>query len=177
MTRAGRPLSVVVEHAVYTETLRLLADESGTALHRQSIADGAQVSRQTLYNRWPTVGDIVLDALSDRAARSIDSSGTLRAYLVDLAAAIDGWARPGLRWVLAAAQHDTNFAERFRSTFLGMRHTAMHTAVTSELSDREAARRTADLIAASLWYNVAIVDRPLDAAWIDEMCGLVEATS
>ncbi|MEM9516344.1 MAG: TetR-like C-terminal domain-containing protein [Actinomycetota bacterium] len=177
----GRPLSIGVEHAVYAETLRLVAVGGAPKLTRRAIADGAGVSRQTLYNRWLTVGDIVLDALMAHADRSIGGNPNehrLRGYLSDLAESVNGWARPGLRYIVAAALHDTDFALRLRSRFLGERHGRLQSAIAHDRSlTSEQVAAVAELIAATMWYRIVIVDERLDEQWIDAMCALVGTTT
>ncbi len=176
--RRGRPLSATVEQSVFEETLRLIATTTPDALTRRAIADGAGVSRQTLYNRWPTTADILLDALLDRAAHTVGAGerGDLRSYLTDLAAAVNGWARPALRAVATFAQSDTRFAQRFHDEFLAARHGALTSAVRASSPDPERSDRNAELIAASMWYRVLIVDAELDAEWVDVMTKLVDAS-
>ena len=130
-------------------------------------------SRRTFAN--PTIADITLDALLDRAARTIgvERGSGLRSYLEELSDAVDGWARPGLRSIATFAQSDARFAERFRTEFLGERHGALTAQLESELGDRARADQLAELIAGSMWYRILVVDRPLDAAWIAEMAALV----
>lgn len=175
--RRGRPLSATVEQSVFDETLRLIATTTPDALTRRAIADGAGVSRQTLYNRWPTTADILLDALLERAAHTIgiDMRSDLRSYLGDLAAAVDGWARPALRAVAAFAQSNPTFARRFNDEFLAARHGALTAAVRASSHDPGRSDLEAELIAASIWYRVLIVDAELDARWVEDMIGLVGA--
>ncbi|MEO1059064.1 MAG: TetR-like C-terminal domain-containing protein [Actinomycetota bacterium] len=177
----GRPHSVDVEHAVYAETLRLVAMGTAPALTRRAIADGAGVSRQTLYNRWLTVGDIVLDALMAQAERTIGVNPNdlgLRGYLTDLAESVNGWARPGLRYIVAAALLDTDFAARLRSRFLNERHGRLQAAVADERPlASEQVGAVAEVIAATMWYRIVIVDERLDEQWIDAMCALADTTT
>lgn len=177
--RRGRPLSRQVERAVFDEALRLVALDDASEVTLRAIADGAGVSRQTLYNRWCSTADIVLEALIDRAAVTVGVIGhtDLRTYLERLADAVNGWARPGLRTVAAYAQLDREFAERFRSRFLDTRHAAL-TDVVQDAQPLRAARhaeQTAELIAGSLWFRLIITDQPLDDAWIDQMTALARA--
>ncbi len=182
--RRGRPPSADVERAVFAEAMRLVDRTDPGTLTRRAIADGAGVSRQTLYNRWPTTADIVLDALLDRAAGSIggrrpddEPDPGLRAYLAELAAAIDGWARPGLRTIAAFAQLDDDFAARFRRRFLTKRHGALAAAIAGAAPGLEPERiaSTAELVAGSLWFRVLVADEPLDDRWVERMVELVDA--
>lgn len=171
----GRPLSAAVEQSVFAETLRLIATTAPAALTRRAIADGAGVSRQTLYNRWPSTADILLDALLARAEHTIGirNPGDLRSYLGDLADALNGWARPALRAVAAFAQSDPVFARRFRNEFLSARHGALTAAVRASAADPSRSDLDAELIAGSMWYRVLIVDIDLDSRWVADMTALV----
>ncbi|MEM9565341.1 MAG: TetR/AcrR family transcriptional regulator C-terminal ligand-binding domain-containing protein [Actinomycetota bacterium] len=181
--RRGRPPSTEVERAVFAEAIRLVGRNDPASLTRLAIAEGAGVSRQTLYNRWPTTADIVLDALLDRAAGSIGDRRPagetgldgLRAYLVELAGAVDGWARPGLRAVAAFAQLDDDFARRFRRRFLATRHRALTEAIAEAAPRLEPAPVTqaAELVAGSLWFRILVADEPLDDRWVGQMVALV----
>ncbi|MEM9041964.1 MAG: TetR-like C-terminal domain-containing protein [Actinomycetota bacterium] len=158
---------------MFDEILRQVHTQPPTGITRTTVADGAGVSRQTLYNRWSTVADIVLDALLDRAERTIGVTETsLTSYLTDLAAAAGGWARPGLRAVATFAQSDPVFAGRFRTDFLPTRHGALRRAVGAEVPDANVADRVSELIAASMWYRILVIDAALDQEWINAMTSL-----
>lgn len=138
------------------------------------------MSRQTLYNRWETVADIVLDALTHRAGREIvgldedTQQRSLRVYLDEFATAVNGWARPALRAVAALAQHDDRFAMRFREDFIRVRHNRLLDAVTDAGLTIEPVT-AAEGIAGSMWFRLLITDQQLDAAWMNSMCDLVGA--
>ena len=163
---------------MFDETLRLIATTTPDAITRRAIADGAGVSRQTLYNRWPTTADILLDALLERASSTIGvrEHSDLRSYLGDLAKAVNGWARPALRAIATFAQSDPRFARRFNDEFLAVRHSALTAAVRTSSADARSDLH-AELIAASMWYRVLIVDTELDDEWVDDMTQLVIAAT
>ncbi len=141
------------------------------------------VSRQTLYNRWETVGDIVLDALLTRGEHEIGlddrdpatSSATdyLPRCIEELAAALTSWAAPGLKAVAALAQRDAAFAERFRTGFVEPRRQRLAEVVCAACagSDKDAPMLT-EFIVASMWYRLLMTGQPLDERWIDNMVAL-----
>ena len=125
------------------------------------LAQRAGVSRQTLYNRWPTVPDLVLDALLEAAEGEVvvDGDGGLAGYLTRLAGAVDGWARPGLRAIGAYAQSDQRFAARFRNEFLAVRHGRLVEAIGDHLAHRgEAAPDLAATTTGFLGYEVSAIE-------------------
>ncbi|MGR8921761.1 MAG: TetR/AcrR family transcriptional regulator [Gammaproteobacteria bacterium] len=183
----GRPLSAEVAEATYGAALELVAERGLGGTSRREIAVRAGVSRQTLYNRWESVGDIVLEALLVRGEREIGGRDPadsrvprerLRDYVADLAAALDGWAGPGVRAVAALAQQDGAFAERFRTRFLEPRHRRLLDVVAAACADTgQDPALVAELIAGSMWYRLVVSGEPLDARWVDAMTALVPADS
>lgn len=178
--RRGRPLSTDVTDAVYATTLAIVAEAGLTKTSRREIAARAGVSRQTLYNRWASVGDIVLDALLVRGERELGAArdaGTnevsMREYVSGLADALNRWAAPGLAAVAALAQQDPAFARRFRERFLAPRHRRLTEVVAAHCAPGQDAARIAELIAGSMWYRLLVSGQPLDRAWIDDMTALV----
>lgn len=179
----GRPVSGNVSEAVYRAALELVAVSGFARITRSEIAALAGVSRQTLYNRWESVGDIVLEALLVRGEREIGvaveaqapmtAEEKLRKYLEGLAVALEGWAAPGLKAVVALAQQDEAFAQRFRQNFLGPRHQPLAEVIRGACTaNGQDARLVAELIAASMWYRLLISGETLDLVWIDVMTKL-----
>ena len=176
----GRPLSTEVADAVFKAALDLIEESGLEQITRLQIANRAQVSRQTLYNRWASVGDIVLDALVARGEREIggkdqgevklEPRAALREYVSGLAEALQGWAAPGLKAVAALAQQDAKFGQRFRHDFIARRHGRLLQAVT-EACDKPAQNPLliAEFIAASMWYRLLISGQALDQGWVDAM--------
>ena len=176
----GRPLSAGVANAVFKAALELVNESGLQHVTRLQIANKARVSRQTLYNRWPSVGDIVLDALIARGEQEIGENArgeadtgpreALRDYVTGLANALQGWAAPGLRAVAALAQQDPVFERRFRNDFLARRHGRFLKVVQSACTKPgQDPILIAELIAASMWYRLLISGQALDQSWVDAM--------
>jgi AcrR family transcriptional regulator len=168
----GRPLSDDVTASVFAAALGTAEACDIRSVSRSQIAVAAGVSRQTLYNRWDSVGDILLDAILDRAQREITlhepaSTSTLETYLHDLAAAVNGWAKPALRCIAGLAQTDQRFAERFRSVLIDSRHERLTHAVEASFDGQAVdADCIAEMIAGSMWYRLLITQQSLDNKWI-----------
>ncbi|MEQ8497114.1 MAG: TetR/AcrR family transcriptional regulator C-terminal ligand-binding domain-containing protein [Gammaproteobacteria bacterium] len=128
---------------------------------------------QTLYNRWPSVGDIVLEALLVRAEREIGSDEgesvsnartRLTMYVTGLNDVLNRWAAPCLKAVVALAQQDAAFALRFRERFLERRHQRLIGVVAAACGPEQDAAQLAELIAGSMWYRLILSGQALDAA-------------
>jgi AcrR family transcriptional regulator len=62
--RPGRPRDERVDRAIIGATLELFASEGYSALSVEAVAVKAEVSKATIYRRWPGKRELVLDALA-----------------------------------------------------------------------------------------------------------------
>ena len=76
-----------VRAAVLAATLAELAAHGFSGLSLDSVAARAQVHKTTVYRRWPTREQLVLDALLEQAAQTVavPDTGSLRGDLRELA--------------------------------------------------------------------------------------------
>jgi AcrR family transcriptional regulator len=79
--------SARVRAAAIAATLAELAESGYSALSLESVARRAGVHKTTLYRRWGTREDLVLEAMLDRAGEhiSVPNTGSLRRDLFELA--------------------------------------------------------------------------------------------
>jgi AcrR family transcriptional regulator len=118
-TRQRRPggRSARVRAAAIAATLAELAESGYSALSLESVARRAGVHKTTLYRRWGTREDLVLEAMLARAGQhiSVPNTGSLRKDLFELArtAAVNA-ASPEVaamaRAVVAQMPHDARLA-------------------------------------------------------------------
>lgn len=109
--------SARVRAAAIAATLAELAETGYSALSLESVARRAGVHKTTLYRRWGTREDLVLEAMLDRADEhiSVPNTGSLREDLLELAqtAAVNA-ASPEVaamaRAVVAQMPHDSRLA-------------------------------------------------------------------
>jgi AcrR family transcriptional regulator len=84
----GRPRDESVDTRVVAATLELLAEEGLSALSVESIATTAGVSKSSVYRRWNSKEEIIIDAIATVAqAVNVSDTGDIRH---DLVTAIDG---------------------------------------------------------------------------------------
>src|SRR6476469_5536211 len=62
--RPGRPRDERADRAIIAATLELFASEGYSALSVEAVAVKAEVSKATIYRRWPGKRELVLDALA-----------------------------------------------------------------------------------------------------------------
>src|SRR4051794_35583430 len=119
--RRGEALNV----AIYQATLAELAEVGYARLTMERVAERAKASKASLYRRWPTRIELVMDAvyhvLPD--ALSVPDTGSLRgdvlAALRRTAEALAGPAGEAMRGLLSEALGDESRAATFRENSQG----------------------------------------------------------
>jgi AcrR family transcriptional regulator len=114
------------ENAIFDATLRMLATNGYDRLTMDAVAAEARASKATLYRRWQTKADLVVDALvwlKSCMPHDIPDTGSLRSDLLSVACTEGGLTDPMPRAVfgalITAMQRDealgVAFKERFRA--------------------------------------------------------------
>jgi AcrR family transcriptional regulator len=62
--RPGRPRSVAADEAILDATVDLLAEQGFLGLSVEAVAARAGVAKTTIYRRWPTKDDLLMDAVA-----------------------------------------------------------------------------------------------------------------
>jgi len=183
-TRVGRPRSEQAHDAILDAARDLLNEKGGAATTIEAIARRAGVGKPTIYRRWPSIADIVLEALLRQAEIDIpvpaESSAreALRVFLrrsMNAAAGADG---AHLRFLLAHAQSDDSFRERFRDGFTAKRRETLKSILArtderGETRSRIDPDTAADIVFGVMWYRLLVGHAPLDEALADELTDLV----
>lgn len=113
------------EAEILAAALDLLASSSYDRLTMDAVATAAKASKATLYRRWDTKAELVVDALMRaKGAPQLQppDTGTLRGDLIGLACDQGGISDDRVLAVMAsiitALQHDKEFADAFHERFL-----------------------------------------------------------
>jgi len=118
-----------LEQAIRDATVAELATEGYGALTIESVAARAQTGKASIYRRWPTKQDLVLDSICDLMSGPamsvdrgpLDSDVSTRDALFELAyQAADGMAGPrgdAMRSILSESLRDPEFAVTFEQQF------------------------------------------------------------
>ena len=150
--------------------LELAADVGYGRLTIEGIAARAGVGKQTIYRWWPSKADILLEAGAAKADLHVPVTdhGSYRADL--------------LRALMAEAQVDREFGDRFRAAFLERRREALAVIIDrarerGDLPARPAPGIVADIVFGTIWYRTLATRQPLDADLVDDLIGLLAPTS
>jgi AcrR family transcriptional regulator len=177
--RHGR--SEAARQAVLEAADDLLAERGFAGVTIEGIAARAGVAKQTIYRWWPSKADVLLDALATKAQLHIpvpdegDYEADLRRFLGDT---FELGSRPQvvdlLRALMAEAQINEDFGERFREEFLRQRREALGAILTraSARGDLPAGlppETVTDIVFGTLWYRILATRRLPDRRLIDEL--------
>src|SRR3954449_7042892 len=119
--RGGRPRDPSRDGVIRAAILRLLADVGYGALTMDAVASEAGVGKATIYRRWRTKQDLVVDTISDlnRAEATPPDTGSVEGDLRDMmhqmVAMIAGPTGAATLSLLSTVPHQPALAEAFRN--------------------------------------------------------------
>jgi AcrR family transcriptional regulator len=179
--RPGRKRSEESRLAILTAAFELIGEVGYAGLTIEGIAARSGAGKQTVYRWWPSKADVLLDALATKADMHvpIPDEGSYRADLRAFLAATFALGRKrqvvdALRALMAHAQIDDEFGERFRASFLQRRRDAL-----GVILDRAQARgdlrpglspgTVTEIVFGVVWYRLLATGQPLDDRLADEL--------
>jgi len=186
--RPGRKRSEESRLAILSAAFEVVAEQGYGALSVERIASRSGVGKQTIYRWWPTKADVLLEALALKADLHIpvpaeDSyAADLRAFLTaTFALASNREVVAVLRALMAEAQIDDGFGERFRTSFLRGRREALRqlvdrAEVRGDLPATITPELAIDLVFGTLWYRLLAAHRSLDDQLADDLVAVLSAS-
>src|SRR5215210_2965052 len=125
-SRGGRPRDPSRDGVIRAAILRLLADVGYGALTMDAVAAEAGVGKATIYRRWRTKQDLVVDTIAElnRAEAMVPDTGSLqedlRQMLRSLVSVISGPVGAATLSLLSTVPHQPALAEAFRNGPIGI---------------------------------------------------------
>jgi AcrR family transcriptional regulator len=179
-SRGGRPRDPSRDGVIRAAILRLLADVGYGALTMDAVAAEAGVGKATIYRRWRTKQDLVVDTIADlnREEAAAPDTGSLeedlRTLLHRLAAVINGPVGAATLSLLSTVPHQPALAEAFRSSPLGVWHSAFDTVWRQaegrgELQPGVSGSLAAEATSALLVQRWLLTGQPVDEAYADDV--------
>ena len=181
----GRPRSEASRKAILAAALEIATEFGYTALTIEGIAARAGVGKQTIYRWWPSKADVLLEAGAINAELHIPVSdhGSYRADLrAFLTASYDMGRDPRLvallRELMAEAQLNPTFGDRFRTGFLERRREAFavvtdRAAERGDLPPHPAPSVAADIVFGTIWYRVLATHRTFDETLTNDLVAIL----
>jgi AcrR family transcriptional regulator len=179
-SRGGRPRDPSRDGVIRAAILRLLADVGYGALTMDAVAAEAGVGKATIYRRWRTKQDLVVDTIADlnREEAAAPDTGSLeedlRTLLHRLAAVINGPVGSATLSLLSTVPHQPALAEAFRSGPLGVWRSAFDTVWRQaedrgELQPGVSGSLAAEATSALLVQRWLLTGQPVDEAYADDV--------
>ncbi len=183
-SRGGRPRDPSRDGVIRAAILRLLADVGYGALTMDAVAAEAGVGKATIYRRWRTKEELVVDTVSDLNAEQAvipdtgSLEGDLRQLLRAMVALVNGPAGAATQALLSSMQHQPALAEAFRAGPLAAWQTAFHDTWTraeqrGDLPGGLVGTPVTDAIGAPLVQRWLASGQPVDDAYADAVVDLV----
>jgi len=169
------------EYEILEATLDLLADVGYDRLTMDAVANASKASKATLYRRWESKADLVLDAL-DRAKGAPHASdadtGTLRGDLLAIACVSGGLTDRRTLTVMSSImttlQRDDEFCAAFHERFLAPK--VAHTRLVYERAKQRGEIGAdvdidllAPVLAAIVLHRSYVMKQPVDDATIEQI--------
>jgi AcrR family transcriptional regulator len=181
----GRPRSEASRQAILAAAVALAAEVGYSGLTIEGIAARAGVGKQTIYRWWPSKADVLLEAGAAKADLYVPVTDH-GSYRADLRAFLEASYALGnlpqladvLRALMAEAQLDREFGDRFRMSFLQRRRDALGV-ITSrardrgDLPDHPGPAIVADIVFGTIWYRTLATRQPFDAGLVDDLIGVL----
>jgi AcrR family transcriptional regulator len=179
--RPGRKRSEQSQLAILTAAYALAGEIGYARLTIEGIAARAGTGKQTIYRWWPSKADVVLDALATKADLHIpipdegSYAADLQAFLLASFALGNQPTLIGvLRALMAEAQIDPEFWQRFRDGFLQRRRDALGVITTraearGDLPPGLSPGTVADIVFGVIWYRILATREPPGSALAGEL--------
>ncbi|MEU9984930.1 TetR/AcrR family transcriptional regulator [Streptomyces sp. NPDC050856] len=189
--RTGRPRSAEADAAILEATREALVELGWSKLTMGDVAGRAGVAKTTLYRRWASKNELVVDAvavlfdeleLPDRGSLMADVEGVVRQFAALLERPE---ARTALMAVVAESTRDAPLRERIRTSIVdrqkrlvleGRRRAQLRGELPAAPDPRTVAGTDDlifDVIAGAVVHRALVSAEPVDADWIRRFTALL----
>jgi AcrR family transcriptional regulator len=179
-SRGGRPRDPSRDGVIRAAILHLLADVGYGALTMDAVASEAGVGKATIYRRWRTKQDLVVDTISDlnRAGSTTPDTGSvvsdLREMMHQMVAIITGPTGAAALSLLSTMPHQPALAAAFRNGPLAVwRHSYdviwQRAEERGEVHPGLSRSTVAETTSALMVQRWLLTGEPVDEAYADEV--------
>jgi AcrR family transcriptional regulator len=179
----GRPRSIACHQAILRATMELLTESSYGEVTMEGIAARAGVSKQTLYNWWPSKARLAMEAYAATAATRIPESDTgstqedlqrLLCFTCQVLGRGESSLGATLAGLIAAAQSDDELGCELRETLIAARRRVATRILQRGMERGEVDPEldlplVLDLLYGPIWYRLLLRNAPLNRAFAHEI--------
>ncbi|GAA3888103.1 TetR/AcrR family transcriptional regulator [Saccharothrix violaceirubra] len=176
----GRPRDASRDDALRQAALEVMADVGYRALTMDAVAARARAGKATIYRRWESKLDLVIDTCTQLAQRNLTEpdtgslGGDLREFLSTFAGFLSGPIGKAAQALVGELPHEPELATAFRDTFLIAQRDVLRgildrAAERGELKPDAPRGTVVELAGAALIYRLMLTGEALDGAFVDRM--------
>ncbi len=184
----GRPRCEVAHQAILDAAKELLETLDYQKITIEKIASQAKVGKPTIYRWWKTKADLILEAYRAESLRRLPKMPPSDDALVDIEDHLKRLFRvhrsrttaQGFRALIAEAQLDPQFRQKFGDRFLSLRRSYLselieHGVETGQFNADADVDLVVDMLLGAFWYRLLAADRdPYNDAFAENLIGLVK---
>ena len=180
----GRPRSAEADAAIHQATVDLLVADGYAGLTMSGVAGRAGVSTATLYRRWSSKLELVVDVLTLRAEETpVPDTGSLEGDCRSMLHTLVDKARTTpstqiLAGLVGEIGRNPELASALRANLIAPRREALKEVFRraqgrGELSGDVDVALAADLLFAPLYHRLLVTGEPVTVRVADRLCDLV----
>ncbi|HWO61490.1 MAG TPA: TetR/AcrR family transcriptional regulator [Umezawaea sp.] len=176
----GRPRDASRDDALRQAALEVMAEVGYRALTMDAVAARARAGKATIYRRWESKLDLVIDTCTQLASRNLAAPDTgslaedLREFLSSFAAFLSGPIGKAAQALVGELPHEPELANAFRETFLISQRDVLRGILERALERGEIRPHaplglTVELAGAALIYRLMLTGDPLDQPFVNKV--------
>lgn len=180
----GRPRDASRDEALREAALTVLAEVGYRALTMDAVAATARAGKATIYRRWDSKLDLVIDSCNQLVSRSIPEpdtgslEGDLREFLVAFTTFLSGPAGKAAQALVGELPHEPELAGAFRRSFLRSQRDVLRAVLEraearGEVAEGAPKAMVVELAGAALTYRLMLTGDPLDEPFVDSVLAQV----
>jgi AcrR family transcriptional regulator len=176
----GRPRDASRDEALRQAALEVMAEVGYRALTMDAVAARARAGKATIYRRWESKLDLVIDTCNQLASQNLADpdtgslAGDLREFLTAFAAFLSGPIGKAAQALVGELPHEPELAAAFRETFLISQRDVLRGLLEranerGELRPHAPLGMAVELAGAALIYRLMLTGDPLDLPFVDRV--------
>lgn len=176
----GRPRDASRDDALRQAALEVMAEVGYRALTMDAVAARARAGKATIYRRWESKLDLVIDTCTQLATQNLAApdtgslAGDLREFLSSFAAFLSGPIGKAAQALVGELPHEPELAAAFRETFLISQRDVLRgimdrAAERGELKADAPRGMAVEIAGAALIYRLMLTGDPLDEPFVEKV--------
>jgi AcrR family transcriptional regulator len=176
----GRPRDASRDDALRQAAVAVLSEVGYHALTMDAVAARAHAGKATIYRRWDSKLDLVIDSCAELVTRTIPEPDTgalavdLREYLLAFARFLSGPAGRAAQALVGELPHEPDLAAAFRGGFLRSQRDVLHrilnrAARRGEITEDAPKTMVCELAGGALIHRLMLTGDPLDPPFVTNL--------